>query len=65
MNVYKTTIYTSLEKPLNTVIICNPNIKKELYRGPIHKIPKTLFNKEVYARLYEYNVKTLKLWIRG
>lgn len=54
MNVYKTTIYTSLEKPLNTVIICNPNIRKELYRGPIHKIPKTLFNKEVYARLYEY-----------
>lgn len=63
MNVYKTTIHVSLEKPLNTVVICSPHIKKELYRGPIHKIPEILFNKEVSARLYEYSVKTLKLWV--
>lgn len=65
MNVYKTVLYTSLEKPLTTVVICNPFIKNELYRGPFEKIPKTLFDREVKARLYEYTVKTMKLWVRA
>lgn len=65
MNVYKTVLYTSLERPLNTVIICHPNIKNELYRGPFERIPKSLFNKEVDARLYEYGVKTLKMWVHA
>lgn len=65
MNVYKTVLYTSLEKPLNTVVICHPNIENELYRGPFESIPKPLFNREVNARLYEYTVKTLKLWVRA
>ena len=65
MNVYRTVLHTSLEKPLNTVIICNPRIKNELYRGPFENIPRTLFDREVDARLYEYGVKTLKIWIRA
>lgn len=65
MNVYKTVLYTSLEKPLNTVVIWNPHLKNELYRGPFESIPKTLFDREVNARLYEYTVKTLKLWVRA
>lgn len=65
MNVYKTVLYTSLNKPLNTVVICHPNIEKELYRGPFEQIPETLFNREVTARLYEYTVKTMKLWVRA
>lgn len=64
MNVYDTVLRVSLEKPLNTVVICNPHVKNELYRGPFEKIPKTFFNKEVNARLYEYTVKSLKIWIR-
>ena len=65
MNVYNTVLYTSLERPLNTVIICHPNIKNELYRGPFEQIPKTLFNKEVDARLYERTVKSLRIWIHA
>jgi hypothetical protein len=65
MNVYKTVLYVSLEKPLNTVVICNPHIENELYRGPFEQIPETLFNREVTARLYEYTVKTMKLWVRA
>ena len=65
MNVYKTILYASLEKPLNTVTICNPHIEKPLYHGPFEKIPKTLFNREVTARLYEYTVKSMKLWVRA
>lgn len=65
MNVYDTVLRISLEKPLNTVIICNPRIKNELYRGPFENIPKTFFNKEVNARLYEYTVKSLKIWVRA
>ena len=65
MNVYKTVLYTSLEYPLNTVVICHPNIGNELYRGPFELIPKTLFDREVNARLYEYTVKTLKVWIKA
>lgn len=65
MNVYKTVLYTSLEKPLQTVVICNPNIKNELYRGPFEKIPKALFEQEVSCRLYEYTVKTLKIWVHS
>lgn len=64
MNVYKTVIYASLEKPLNTVIICNPFVKDELYRGPFEQIPECLFNREVEARMYEYTVKSMKLWIK-
>lgn len=63
MNVYKTVLYTSLEKPLVNVVICNPHIKNELYRGPFEQIPKALFDREVKARLYEYTVKTLKMWV--
>lgn len=65
MNVYYTTFYASLEKPLKTVIIYNPNMKNELYRGPFEQIPKTLFDREVTARLYEYTVKSIKLWVRA
>lgn len=65
MNVYKTILYTSFEKPLQTAVICNPNVTKELYRGPFEKIPETLFDREVQARLYEYTVKTIKLWVRA
>jgi hypothetical protein len=65
MNVYKTVLYTSLDRPLNTVIICHPNVKNELYRGPFESIPKTLFDREVNARLYEYTVKTLKIWVKA
>ena len=65
MNVYNTVLYTSLNHPLNTVVICNPNVMNELYRGPFEKIPKTLFDREVQARLYEYTVKTMKLWVRA
>ena len=65
MNVYKTVLYTSLEKPLNTIIICNSFLKNELYRGPFEKIPETLFNREVKARLYEYTAKSMKLWVRA
>lgn len=65
MNVYNTVLYTSLERPLNTVVICHPNIKNELYHGPFEQIPKTLFNKEVDARLYEWTVKSLRIWIHA
>lgn len=65
MNVYKTVLYTSLERPLNTVVICHPNLVNELYRGPFENIPKALFNKEVDARLYEHTVKTLKMWVHA
>lgn len=65
MNVYKTVLYTSLDRPLNTVVICHPDVKNELYRGPFESIPKTLFDREVNARLYEYGVKTLRLWVKA
>ena len=65
MNVYKTVLYASLEKPLTTIVICNPKIKNELYRGPFEKIPESLFNREVTARLYEHTVKTMRLWVRA
>ena len=64
MNVYKTALYVSLERPLKTVVICNPHIENELYRGPFESIPETLFSREVNARLYEHTVKTLKMWVR-
>lgn len=63
MNVYKTVLYVSLEKPLKKVIICNPLLKEELWRGDFQDIPETLFEREVKARLYEYTPKTLKLWV--
>ena len=65
MNVYKTVLYTSLETPLRTVVICNPNIDNELYNGPFESIPKLLFDREVNARLYEKKAKTLKIWVRS
>lgn len=65
MNVYKTVLYASLDRPLNTVVIYHPDITKELYRGPFESIPKTLFDREVNARLYEYTVKTLKIWVKA
>lgn len=65
MNVYKTVLYASLEKPLNTVTICNSLMQNELYRGPFEQIPEYLFNREVTARLYEYTVKSMKLWVRA
>ena len=65
MNVYRTVLYTSLERPLNTVVICHPNIDNELYRGPFENIPRSLFDREVNARLYEYTVKTLKMWVKA
>lgn len=64
MNVYKTVLYTSMEKPLSTVVIRHPNIENELYNGPFESIPQALFNKEVNARLYERKVKTLKIWVK-
>lgn len=64
MNVYRTALYASLEKPLRTVVICHHDIDNELYRGPFENIPRQLFNREVDARLYEYTVKTLKMWVR-
>ena len=65
MNVYKTVLYTSLETPLRTVVICNSNINNELYRGPFESIPKLLFDREVNARLYEKKAKMLKIWVRS
>lgn len=65
MNVYKTVLYTSLETPLRTVVICNSNINNELYRGPFESIPKLLFDREVNARLYEKKTKMLKIWVRS
>lgn len=65
MNVYKTVLYTSLETPLRTVVICNANIDNELYRGPFESIPKLLFDREVNARLYEKKAKMLKIWVRS
>jgi hypothetical protein len=65
MNVYKTVLYASLEKTLNTVVICHPDVKNELYIGPFENIPKSLFDKEVNARLYERKIKRLKIWVRA
>ena len=65
MSVYKTILYASLEKPLNTVVIYNRNVKNELYRGPFENIPQSLYNCKVNARLYEYTVKTLTLWVHS
>lgn len=65
MNVYKTVIYAALEKPLKMVVICNPLMKNELYRGPFEEIPETLFNREVIARIYEYGIKSMKLWVHA
>lgn len=65
MNIYKTVLYASLEKPLKTVAICNSNTANELYRGPFEQIPETLFNNEVKARVYEYTTKSMKLWVRA
>lgn len=65
MNVYDTVLRVSLEKPLKNVIICNSSIPYNLYHGPFESIPKSLFDRQVNARLYEYTVKTLKLWVRA
>lgn len=65
MNVYRTVLYISLEKPLNIVEIYHPDLKNELYSGPFEKIPKALFNKEVNARLYERKNKKVKIWVRA
>lgn len=65
MTVYDTVLRISLEKPLVKATIRNPFIEKPLYSGPFQDIPKSLFDRPVTARAYEYTTKDIILWVRA